>query len=168
MRGIKSARRVRSHGWPWRTARLLARPARFGAVGLTCSALQLGLLAAIIQLGISHDPANLLALGISTQCNFLLSSLIIWPDRPVTSDRIRTNLRRLIAFNGISVTTLLINEAVFAIADHSMPYILAGVLGIAVAAPVNYLVEHFLIFRKNEGTPRHESPAQRLRRLPGL
>ncbi len=151
-----------------RVLQLLARPLRFGAVGLTCSAVQLGLLAVFVQLGVRHDSANLIALALSTQFNFLLSSLIIWPDRPVTSDRVRTITQRLIAFNGISITTLLINEGVFAIADEFMPYLLAGVLGIAIAAPINYLVEHFLIFRAHEGTPTYETPNQRLRRLPGL
>ncbi len=162
MRRLESVQRVKP------ALRLLARPARFGVVGLTCSALQLGLLAGFIQVGLRHDPANLLALGISTQGNFLLSSLIIWPDRHVTSQRMRTTVRRLLGFNGISITTLLINEAVFAVSDHFVPYLLAGMLGIAVAAPINYLVEHFLIFRTHEGTPHHETPAQRLRRLPGL
>ncbi|MGA7672005.1 MAG: GtrA family protein [Nitrolancea sp.] len=147
---------------------LLARPLRFGAVGLTCSAVQLGLLAVFVHLGVRHDPANLIALALSTQFNFLLSSLIIWPDRPVTRDRVRTITHRLIAFNGISLTTLLINEGVFAVADRFMPYLLAGVCGIAIAAPINYLVEHFLIFRTFEGTTQNETPGQRLRRLPGL
>jgi len=146
----------------------LARPLRFGAVGLTCSAIQLGLLAAFVHLGVRHDPANFIALALSTQFNFLLSSLIIWPDRPVSSERVKTIAQRLIAFNAISITTLLINEGVFAVADRFMPYLLAGVLGIAVAAPINYFIEHFLIFRTPEGTPTHEAPRQRLRRLPGL
>ncbi len=115
-----------------------------------------------------HDPANLLALTLSTQLNFLLSTLIIWPDRPVTSHRILTTLQRLIAFNGISLTTLLVNEGVFAVADRFLPYLVAGVCGIAIAAPINYLVEHFLIFRSPEGTSNHDAPTQRLRRLPGL
>jgi putative flippase GtrA len=148
--------------------RLLARPLRFGAVGLTCSAVQLGLLAAFIRLGARHDPANLFALGLSTQLNFLLSALVIWPDRPVTSNRVRTILRRLIAFNAGSITTLLLNEGVFATADQFMPYLLAGVCGIAVAAPINYVIEHVFIFRAHEGTSSHEAPAQPLRRLPGL
>ena len=147
---------------------ILARPLRFGLVGLTCSAVQLGLLAAFVHLGMRHDPANLIAFAFSTQFNFLLSSLIIWPDRRVTSDRAKITVQRLIAFNGISITTLLINEGVFAVADQFMPYLLAGVCGIAVAAPINYLIEHFLIFRTHEGTPEHETPRQRLHRLPGL
>ncbi len=148
--------------------RIFARPLRFGAVGLTCGAIQLGLLATFVHLGASHDPANLIALALSTQFNFLLSSLIIWPDRSVTSDRARTIAQRLIAFNGIAITTLMINEGVFAVADQFLPYLLAGVCGIAVAAPINYLVEHFLIFRTHERTPTRETPSQRLRRLPGL
>ena len=151
-----------------RARQMLRRPFRFGAVGVTCSGAQLGLLAAFIHLGMPHDPANLVALAVSTQLNFLLSSLVIWPDRPVTVDRARTILQRIIVFNAISLTTLVINESVFALADRFLPYLLAGVCGIAVAAPINYLVEHFLIYRSHEGTTHDETPSQRLRRLPGL
>lgn len=151
-----------------RAAHFLARPLRFGAVGLTCSGAQLGMLAAFIQLGMRHDLANMLALALSTQLNFLLSSLVIWPDRPVTTDRARTILQRLVAFNAISFTTLLINEGVFAVSDRFLPYLIAGICGIAVAAPINYLIEHFFIFRSHEGNTEHDAPAQRLHRLPGL
>lgn len=153
---------------PERMAHLLARPMRFGAVGLACSGAQLGMLAAFVQLGMRHDLANMLALAFSTQLNFLLSSLIIWPDRPVTRDRTRAILQRLVAFNAISFTTLLINEGVFAVSDRFLPYLIAGICGIAVAAPINYLIEHFFIFRTREGNTEHEAPTQRLRRLPSL
>ncbi|HEX3722804.1 MAG TPA: GtrA family protein [Nitrolancea sp.] len=151
-----------------RAHRLLDRPARFVLVGLTCSAVQLGSLAALIHLGLRHDPANIVALVFSTQVNFLLSSLIIWPDRPVTGRRLRTYTQRIIAFNGMSLATMLINEGVFAVADHFVPYLIAGVCGIAVAAPINFLVGHYLIFRTHKGDHTDGQRPLRLHRLPGV
>jgi putative flippase GtrA len=155
---------------------LLARPIRFGVVGAGSAAVQLGMLAALVQLGVRHELANILALATSTQVNFLLSAIVIWPDRPTSPRAMRTLLRRLASFNGMSITTILINEGVFALAIHAVPYLAAGLCGIAVAAPVNYLAGHYLIFRprvtddqddherKQADDPGHV----RLRRLPGL
>jgi putative flippase GtrA len=151
-----------------RAHQFLARPARFVLVGATCSAVQLGCLAALIHLGLSHNPANIGALIFSTQVNFVLSSLIIWPDRPVSAHRIRTIAQRLVAFNGMSLATVLINEGVFAVADHFVPYLIAGGCGIAVAAPINFLVGHYLIFRTHGGDHSDGQHSLRLRRLPGI
>jgi putative flippase GtrA len=104
-----------------RAHQLLDRPSRFVLVGLTCSAVQLGSLAALIHFGFGHNPANIVALTFSTQVNFLLSSLIIWPDRPVTGQRLRTIAQRLVAFNAMSLATMLINEGVFAAAASPSP-----------------------------------------------
>ena len=43
-----------------------------------------GMLAALVQLGVRHELANILALATSTQVNFLLSAIVIWPDRPTS------------------------------------------------------------------------------------
>lgn len=151
----------------------LLRPLRFGAVGLSCSGVQFAVLVALVQFGLSHYLANVAAIVVATQANFLLSSAVIWPDRSLAgrSAGARPYLRRLAAFNLTSGGTLLLNEAVFVLALHLAPYVIAAVCGIAVAAPVNYLIEHYLIFRgpkPDEGTSQHAPARLRLRRLPGL
>jgi len=151
-----------------RAHQFLDRSMRFVLVGLTCSGVQLGSLAALIHLGLSHDPANIVALIFSTQVNFLLSSLIIWPDRPVTAHRLQTITQRIIAFNGMSLATMLINEGVFAVVDHFVPYLIAGVCGIAIAAPINFIVGHYLIFRTHQGDRSDGQHPLRLHRLSGL
>ena len=146
----------------------LARPARFVAVGLVSSAVQLGCLATLVQLGAGHDPANVVALLTAAQVNFLLSAAVIWPDRP-TSIREPDRLpQRLVAFNAMSATTMLINEGVFAASVHVVPYLLAGVAGIGVAAPINYVVGHYLIFHRREGDDEDGAQPVGGRRLAGL
>jgi len=148
--------------------RLMARPARFGLVGVSCSGAQLGCLALLIRLGIGHNPANMTALIGSMQLNFALSARFIWPDRSVTIRNARSLTQRLLVFNVASLATLLLNEGVFALVDRFVPYLIAALCGIAVAAPLNYLIGHYLIFRSNEGDPPDGRHALRLRRLSGI
>ena len=89
-------------GWIGRGRARLARPIRFAAVGLVSSAVQLGCLAALVQFGVSHDPANFAALLTSAQVNFLLSAAVIWPDRPTSIREPGRLLQRLVAFNAMS------------------------------------------------------------------
>ncbi|MBX6342936.1 MAG: GtrA family protein [Thermomicrobiaceae bacterium] len=142
--------------------------ARFAAVGLACGALQLGLLAGLVRLGAPHVLANLAALVLSTQVNFLLSAALIWPERSTLSQPPSVVLARLVGFNATAAATTLLNEAVFAAAFRVVPYLVAGAAGIAVAAPINYLVQHGLIFQRHEGKPAHEPRRLDLRRPAGL
>lgn len=122
----------------------IRRPLRFALVGVTCSGVQLGCLALGVWLGVAQVAANLLALLCATEVSFALSSAFIWPDRRGQ----RGWQRQLVTFNLTSVGTNLINESVFAFAAGHLPYLLAGAGGIAVAAPANYLISHYLVFRR--------------------
>lgn len=125
----------------------LLRPVRFGAVGAACSGVQLAVLLALVELGLRHDLANFIALLVSTQASFLLSAAFIWPDRPLAGRAPGSWLQRLLAFNLTSFATLLLNEGVYLLALQRVHYLVAALCGIAVAAPVNYLIEHYLVFR---------------------
>jgi putative flippase GtrA len=137
---------------------MLARPARFGLVGVTCGIAQLTCLTLLIHVGLGHGPANFAALLGSVQLNFALSTRIIWPDRPITTRKTRRLTQRFLGFNVASLGTLLINEGVFILADRFMLYLLAALCGIAVAAPLNYLIGHYLIFRPPEGDRSAATP----------
>lgn len=50
----------------------------------------------------------------------------------------------LIFFNGMAIITLVIKEAIFALALLRLPSLAAGALGVLVAAPFSYLVIHRL------------------------
>jgi putative flippase GtrA len=147
---------------------MLARPARFGLVGVTCAIAQLSCLTLLIHLGIGHSPANLVALIGSVQLNFALSTRVIWSDRPVTTRKARRLAQRFVGFNAASLATLLINEGVFILTDRFTHYLLAAICGIAVAAPLNYLLGHYLIFRSHGSDPPDDCHPLHLRRLSGI
>ncbi len=131
----------------------IPRPIRFAAVGGASSFLQLVFLVALVTIGFPKDPANAVAFLLSTQVNFALSSAITWRDRSAPGLPSRTVIRRLLSFNGMAVSTLVINETIFALALLRLPYLAAGALGILVAAPISYLVSHRLIFVVPAVTP---------------
>jgi putative flippase GtrA len=133
----------------------IPRPVRFVAVGGASSLLQFVFLVALVTVGFPQDPANAVAFLISTQVNFMLSSAITWRDRSAHGLPSRTVARRLLSFNGMAVTTLVINETIFALALLRLPYLAAGALGILVAAPISYLVSHRLIFVVPSGRRSH-------------
>lgn len=123
------------------------RPLRFAVVGGTCAGLQIGSLAGLVAVGLPHLLANLLALMLATQVNFVLSATVTWADRPTNWRATGDFARRVAAFNAMCAGTLLLNEGVFAAGERALPYLLAGLLGVAVAAPANYAISHFGIFR---------------------
>jgi len=130
------------------------RIVRFLSVGGVASLLQLLLLYLIQLTGISKLLANFFAFEISTQVNFTLSYLITWYDRTPKKPTVRYVIERLLAFNGMAVTTLIINMSVFALMLFFVHYLVAGVLGIIAATITNFVVSSRLIFRLREGVSR--------------
>ena len=123
------------------------RVARFLAVGGVASLAQLALLHFIQLSGISKLVANFFAFELSTQLNFTLSYLITWRDRRPPVATPRYILERLLAFNGMAITTLIVNLSVFALVLLFAHYLIAGALGIIVATTVNFIVSGRIIFR---------------------
>ena len=128
----------------------IPRPLRFGFVGGTCAALQLGILFGLVHLGLEQHAANVLAFLLSTQGNFVLSSSITWHERRGQARGHGGSGGRLASYNAMALGTLLINQAVFAVAVHATHYLVASALGIVVAALLNYLVSGALIFRSSQ------------------
>jgi dolichol-phosphate mannosyltransferase len=130
------------------------RLVRFVSVGGVASLLQLFLLYVIQLTGISKLLANFFAFEISTQVNFTLSYFITWYDRTPKKPTVRYVVERLMAFNGMAVTTLIINMSVFAVMLFFVHYLVAGALGIIAATTTNFVVSSRLIFRLRNGVSR--------------
>ena len=137
-----------------RTARLdmlLARTPRlirFGAVGSTCALLQLAVLGVLGHVGLELHIANVVAFILSTQFNFALSSAITWRDRRGLHNSRRNVARRLAGYNALALGSLLINQAVFAVALPHLPYLAAGVVGILAGMLLTYAISGQLLFRR--------------------
>lgn len=127
-----------------RTPRLI----RFGAVGSTCALLQLLALGLLGQLGFELHVANVIAFTLSTQVNFALSSGITWRERRGPRTARGNAARRLAGYNVLALGSLLINQAVFAVALPHLPYLVAGVVGILAGMLLTYAVSGQLLFRR--------------------
>src|SRR5258708_21313373 len=104
------------------------RIAIFGAVGITCFATQLILLAIMARLGTYRPVANAVAFALAAQLNFLLSSRLTWRDRPATGRR-GTGARWL-AYNGTAGLSLGCNTAIFLLAYRTIGTGLAAGAGV--------------------------------------
>ncbi len=127
---------------------------RFLAVGGVASVVQLSLLYVIQLSGISKLLANFFSFEISTQVNFALSYLITWHERTPERPTVRYVLQRLFAFNGMAITTLIINMSVFALMLLYVHFLIAGAVGIIAATATNFIVSSWLIFRRRKGFSR--------------
>jgi putative flippase GtrA len=130
------------------------RVVRFVSVGGVASLLQLFLLYLIQLTGMPKLLANFFAFEISTQVNFALSYFITWYDRTPEKPTVRYVIERLLGFNGMAVTTLIINMSVFALMLLYVHFMIAGAVAILVAATTNFIVSSRLIFRRRQGFSR--------------
>ena len=130
--------------WLDRVPRLI----RFGAVGSVCALFQLVVLSALVHLQLELHLANTLAFIVSTQLNFVLSSLITWRDRRVLSRSLVTGARRLAGYNVLALGSLLINQIAFALALHVTSYLLAGFCGILAGMLLTYAISGRILFRR--------------------
>ena len=127
---------------------------RFIMVGGVASFVQLTLLYVIQLSGIPKLLANFFAFEISTQVNFALSYLITWRERTPENPTSRYILQRLFAFNGMAITTLVINMSVFALMLLYVHFLIAGAVGIIAATATNFIVSSWFIFRRRKGFSR--------------
>ena len=132
----------------------IPRVFRFLCVGAVASLLQLTLLYVIHLSGIPKLLANFFAFEISTQVNFGLSYLITWYDRTPERPTLRYLIGRLLGFNGMAITTLIINMSVFALMLMYVHFMIAGALAILAAATTNFIVSSRIIFRRRKGFSR--------------
>jgi len=134
---------------------------RFAFVGAICAAVQLSCLSALVTLGLEKQVANIIAIVLSTEVNIFLSRQITWRDRHAPGAPVHTLWRALVTHHALLASTLVINEAVFALASHRLPYLIAGVCGIAAAAITNYVGSNRMIFRLAPAPPQYVTPDAR-------
>jgi putative flippase GtrA len=117
----------------------------FGAVGITCFATQLVLLAVLARLGTYRPVANAVSFALSAQLNFLLSSRLTWRDRPATG---RRGLgARWLAYNGTAGLSLGCNTAVFTLSYTSIGSVPAAAADVLAGTCVVYVICNYLVFR---------------------
>lgn len=134
---------------------LVARIARFVAVGGTCYFIQLGLLHSLESL-IALYIADVLAFMISAQVNFALSLLFTWGDR-IGAERLSM---RWLKFNlNALLSVTVVNAAIFwVLVSVGLQFWGAMLLANIATACCTFVVNHFLVFKGeqvNKPDPRN-------------
>ncbi|MGN6562609.1 MAG: GtrA family protein [Thermomicrobiales bacterium] len=123
------------------------RPLRFGAVGGSCAAFQLLALALLVRRGVEPHGANALAFLLSTQANFVLSSIITWRDRRIATGWMAVG-KRLAGYNALALGSLAINQLAFTLALPATDVLVASGLGILAGMVLTYVVSGQVLFRR--------------------
>jgi putative flippase GtrA len=123
------------------------RFARFGAMGAITFVVQFAALEFFKALGIASVPAYALSLIPAVQLNFVANEVLVWDDRHIRIVRSRAMLNRWLTFHGCIAFSLVINFAVFVVAQLFVPDLAAMVLGIGASTFVKFLSLDRLAFR---------------------
>jgi putative flippase GtrA len=126
---------------------LAPRVLRFGAVGITCYLIQLGLVHALHG-AISLYLADVLAFLVSAQVNFALSQLFTWGDR----QEAESLPVRLLKFNvNALISVTVVNASVFWLLVHTgLAFWAAMLLANAVTACWTFMTNHFFVFKAEQ------------------
>jgi putative flippase GtrA len=129
-----------------------ARPLRFAIVGGATGVAQLSVLAVLVWMGMQPLLAELIAFAFSIQMSFVLSQTFTWRDRYGAESGKRNIAVRWAAFHACISAGAAVNLAVFAVSMHSLPHMLAAVMGIVAGASLNFLTNDRLIFGRGSTT----------------
>ena len=88
--------------------------------------------------GLDPVVAYALALAVAVQFNFVVSQLLVWPDRPVHIT-LGDVFRRWISFLSMIALSLVINFIAVAIAQAYVVQLAAAAIGVAASTVVKYL-----------------------------
>jgi putative flippase GtrA len=111
---------------------------RFLIVGGVTFLLQFGLLKLFELPGWGPVVAYALALALAVQFNFVVSQLLVWPDRPV-SPTAADIARRWLSFHLMIALSLVINFVGFTIAVAFVPDIVAALVAVAASTVIKFL-----------------------------
>jgi len=135
----------------------LLRLARFSGVGLTCFAIQAGILLALHEAGTPDTLANAVGFLVSAQVNFLLSTYFTWSDRRLEHAQTRSAAARWASFQATAALALACNTGVFALASQFTEPVVAAAVGVGVGALLTFLANNYLIFRKRHNETAHRT-----------
>jgi putative flippase GtrA len=124
------------------------RKLHFALVGAVCFGFQYTLLRALSSVGVPRPVANGAGFVLSSQVNFMFSTVVTWRDRWEGPSRQRpvTNRRRWLSYNATAATALVVNTIVFTLAYGFVGTLPAALSGVGAGAVVTYLICDRLIF----------------------
>ena len=146
-----------------------ARLLRFVCVGGVATLTQLGLLALFTAARWEPVRANAVALTLSSQVNFGLSSILTWGDtwdanaavgRLGIWGRPRLVATRWSRFMGAILMTTLLNEGLYAIVQRLIVPLVAALLCSICIAALNFLIGDRLVFTRSRSNDLNDLKAQ--------
>jgi putative flippase GtrA len=140
VRGRQRLVTLLSSGGVWRFT-------RFGVMGAITFVVQFAALELFKSVGIASIPAYALSLIPAVQLNFVANELLVWDDRHIRAVRSRAMFKRWLTFQGCIAFSVVINLAVFSVAQFFVPDIVAMVLGIGASTFLKFLSLDRLAFR---------------------
>jgi putative flippase GtrA len=124
----------------------VARPIRFGVVGIVTFGVQMGFFAGLQAAGLTAVIANAIALAVAVQFNFAGNQLLVWADLPVKLLS-RAFAERWVTFHGCIAVSLVVNFGVFVVAHLFLPAVIAVMIGIASSTAIKFVSLDRFAFR---------------------
>ena len=129
----------------------MSRFVRFNAVGIGGFAIQLGVLALLLRLGVHYLPATLAAVEAAILHNFLWHERWTWRDRPAGGPARLARLRRFHAVNGVVSLAGNVILMRLLVGGFGMPPVAANVAAVAACSLINYSSSDRIVFRRPAG-----------------
>ncbi len=123
------------------------RLVRFGVVGGATGLIQLLMLIVLKANGIGAAVAYAIGLVISCQFNFALNTFLVWGDRPVVSNWLRSTFRRWVAYHISIALSIALNYGIFLVARGYMGDIIATLVAIGGSTLVKFVSLDRLAFK---------------------
>ena len=119
---------------------------RFNGVGVIGFALQLGVLALLVRLGVHYLAATALAVEAAVLHNFLWHERWTWRDRPAAGRARLARLGRFHLLNGmVSIAGNVILMRLL-VGEVGLPPLLANVIAVLACAVINYFASDRMVF----------------------
>jgi putative flippase GtrA len=106
-------------------------------------------LALLQSLTVAHWPdaaADVMALLVSTQVNFVLSYIFTWGDRRSPGFDGPDVLKRWVGYQSMVAAAFVVNLAVFLVARMDFQQVVASAFGTMAGAGLNYVTGNHLVF----------------------
>jgi len=126
------------------------RPVKFAVVGASGILVNLGVLYALLTVGVGHLLAGAISIEASIISNFVFNDLWTFSDR-----RAGNHIVRIAKWHGAMALGALVNYVVYAVLSYFVHYLVAMFVGIIVAFVLRYLLSEFTIW--SAGTSRRGS-----------
>ena len=137
----------------WHERAIVIKAMSFAIVGVMNSAIDFGVFSfAYYFLNFAIIPANILSWAVAVSGSYIMNTLTTFAKESGRELRFKSYVH----FVASQVGGLLANTATVFVASYFMPVLVGKVLAIGASFLVNFLLSHFVVFRKRPTAPPSE------------